>query len=125
MNPVKVLLQFAIAAALVGCGSTKFQEYRGSAISQGGGGTVRVVNGIDFWENGEPDRPFRTIGVIDDSRMTGIQSLSRDKNIASVAKEKGGDAVVLMDTQREARLINNGQIRHAQKTKVAVVKYAE
>jgi len=108
------------------CSTTNFTEYRGQGVVEGKGGTVRVVEGIDFWENGEPDRKYRILGVIDDSRGDGLISrLGKDGAIAKVARERGGDAVILSGSSRELRGVDldSGAAYHRRITKLVVVKY--
>lgn len=107
------------------CSTTTFTEYRGSGIVEGKGGTVRVVDGIDFWENGPPNRKFRIIGVIDDSRGDGlIQRSGRDGTLAKVAKERGGDAIIFLGQDRELRgITDDGAAHYRRMTKIAVVRY--
>jgi hypothetical protein len=42
---------FVATVFLCGCSSNKFTEYHGSEFSKAREGSVRVVDGIDFWEN--------------------------------------------------------------------------
>ncbi|MDP6585585.1 MAG: hypothetical protein QF535_13090 [Anaerolineales bacterium] len=95
------LLVIALAAILV-TSCTTFTPYRGNAIVEGKGGTIRVVKGIDFWENGEPDRKYRILGVIDNSSNEGwFYDMLKDGAIAKIARERGGDAVILSGSSRE------------------------
>jgi hypothetical protein len=57
---------------LTACAHTNFTEYRGPSVVAGKGGTVKNGDGIDIWENGDPDRKYQILGVIDDSRGTGV-----------------------------------------------------
>ena len=118
---------FIATVLLCGCSSTNFTEYRGPAVIQGKGGTVRVVHGIDFWENGDPNRKFKILGVIDDSRDEGIFANSgKDSAIVKVAHEKGADAVILMNTDRQLFAVDQyGHMYSKRNTKVMVVKYME
>jgi hypothetical protein len=122
------LLAVVLVAILsTSCRSTTgFTEYRGQGVVEGKGGTVRVVEGIDFWENGEPDRRYRILGVIDDSRGEGFVSRSgKDKAIAKVARERGGDAVILSGSSREFTGVDlgSGAAHYRRITKLVVVKY--
>ena len=63
-----------VLGLITSCSSTTFTEYRGASIVQGKGGTLRVVDGVDFWENGDPNRKYKILGVIDDSRGDGLIS---------------------------------------------------
>jgi hypothetical protein len=122
-----LLIAVALTVMLVtSCSTTNFTEYRGQGVVEGKGGTVRVVEGIDFWENGEPDRKYRVLGVIDDSRGEGlITGSGRDSDIAKVARERGGNAVILVGSSREFRGVdlNSGAANYRRLTKVMVVKY--
>jgi len=87
------LLVIALAAILV-TSCTTFTPYRGNGIVERQGGTIRVVKGIDFWENGDPDRKYCILGVIDNSSKEGwFYDMLKDGTIAKVAREHGGDAV--------------------------------
>lgn len=110
-----------------GCSSTNFTEYRGPSLAQGTGGTVRTVDGIDFWENGNPNRKFKVLGVIDDERGDRwFAGSSRDKALASMAKSRSGSAIILMGSKSQLVGINqHGNVLHSVKTKVMVVKYED
>jgi hypothetical protein len=119
-------LQIFIAAVFasmvfVSCSTTNFTEYRGQSIVQGKGGTIRRVDGVDFWENGDPDRNYKILGVIDDTRGDASRG-SKDEDIAKVARDRGGDAVILLGSDREMRVID-GNVFYKRQTKVCVVKY--
>lgn len=121
-----LLVTVLVAMFATSCTTTNFTKYRGEGVVDGKGGTIRVVEGIDFWENGEPDRKYRILGVIDDSRGEGLISrIGKDKAIAKVAQEHGGDAVILSDSSREFRgmHLDSGNARYKRITKFAVVKY--
>ena len=68
MKMLKLFSVFTAAVLLCGCSSTKFTEYHGSEVLQGAGGEERTVDGIDFWEKGDPDRKYIILGVIEESR---------------------------------------------------------
>jgi len=76
------------------------------AVLEGEGGTKKVVDGIDFWAMGNPPRKYTLLGYITDRRhktgLVGMISMSHlDSSIAKVAKQAGGDAVILVDSQTE------------------------
>jgi hypothetical protein len=86
---------------LAGC-STRYQEYVGGSVMCGKGGSRRVINGIDFWENGEPPFPYRIIGIIDDGRPGGPPAMAgRDGAVARKAKKYGGDGTIKLGDSRE------------------------
>jgi hypothetical protein len=39
---------------------------------QGHGGTRKVVDGMDVWTHGDPPRPFKLLGIIEDERPGGM-----------------------------------------------------
>jgi hypothetical protein len=107
MNTVKTTCSLFVCVFLVcGCSTPKFEEYHGSEILQGKGGELHSVDGIDFWENGDPDRKYKILGDIEESpkqrpalgRVSRLFSNpdDRDSAVAKVAHEKGGDAVVIV-----------------------------
>ena len=105
--------------------STKFYEYRGGVIEPARGGVPRIVEGIEFWDHGSPDVPYKIIGVIVDVRPDGlVTSPFREKSVAAQAKLRNSDAVIVSEIQREARSINqSGHVKHTQTTKYLAVKY--
>jgi hypothetical protein len=138
---MKMLMRFSIVAAAVllgGCSSTKFTEYHGSDVFQGAGGEERSVDGIVFWQNGYPDRKYKILGVIEESRKhrlplgrfsrifsDGGDSDGREAAIAKAAHEHGGDAVIFVERDRGQS--DTGQFdegNHRQYTLV-VIKYLE
>lgn len=127
--------RYGLGAALVlGCclsacaviPSTVYTEYRGADMSAGSGGTVRNVNGIEFWESGTPNRNFRILGVIHDDRNDkALITMGRDGTLAAIAKEHGGDAIMKMDATKRLAGINtaSGRMDYRAETTVAVIKY--
>ena len=58
-----------------------------------------MVDGIDFWDQGEPPRKYKIIGYLHDRRhksgIIGKISMSHLRSdIATAAKQAGGDAVM-------------------------------
>lgn len=94
------------AYLMCGCSTAEFRAIPDSRIFQGKGGEVHSVDGIDFWENGEPFRPYRVLGVIeaDAKQQLPLQRVSRllsnsderDAAMAKIAHKQGGDAVLLV-----------------------------
>lgn len=95
----QVLLLLAACTLLAGCASTEFTPWFGDAIQQGTGGTRRVVNGIDVWENGTPPMRYRIIGIIDDSRDD-VTFTELTSDVTKKAADAGADAVIFLDSQR-------------------------
>jgi hypothetical protein len=92
----RILLLFVIAAASVSCTSTEFQSWEGrNSVVEGRGGTRKVVDGMDVWTHGDPPRRFQVIGIIEDSRPSGIIPMAQMKHdIVAKARQSGGDAVI-------------------------------
>ena len=94
---MRFLLIILIAASLTAC-ATRYREFVGGSVIQGNGGTRELVKGMEYWENGAPPRPFRIIGIIDDSRPGGpIPMAFRKTQVVAKAQKMGGDAVVQLD----------------------------
>jgi hypothetical protein len=53
MKKLHVFVSSALLVGITACSTTTFTEYRGQSLAQGKGGTIRTVEGIDFWENGD------------------------------------------------------------------------
>jgi hypothetical protein len=133
---------FVTAALLCGCSSPKFTEYHGSEVFQGAGGTMRTVDGIDFWENGEPDRKYKILGVIEESHKSRLpfgrfsrlfsNTGDRDSAIAKFAHKQGGDAVIFAGETPEPSTDSeqssegwSGHGNHRRLAKPVVIKYVE
>jgi hypothetical protein len=100
----------ATAVVVVWAGTILAQEflpYEGkNTIQEGEGGTKKVVDGVDFWADGAPPRPFKLLGYISDRRhKTGLIGMIRmsglESDVAKLAKENGGDAVILVSSEAE------------------------
>lgn len=111
MKNARLVIVTLLTAFLVSC-ATNFTEYRGQGIIGGKGGTIKVVDGIDLWETGEPDRKCRILGVIDDDGKS-------DSAVAKIARKRGGNAVIHAGVDRLGNV--DGRMR----TKLLVVKYVE
>jgi hypothetical protein len=93
---------FCIAAAVmcVAASAQDFEAWEGkTVVHEGQGGTKQLVDGIEFWDRGEPPRKYKIIGYIHDRRhksgIIGKISMSHLRaDVAAVAKQAGGDAVM-------------------------------
>ena len=93
---------------LGGCStSTKFTQYQGAEVFQGkGGGAVSNVDDIDFWEDGDADRKYKILGLIEHNRgqrnsfgryfRSFSSSGDAESAIAKAARKNGGDAVIVL-----------------------------
>ena len=113
--------------------SPTFTEYRGENVLPAGSGSVYAVEGIEIWQHGSPNRKCRILGVLEDSR-TDTKNLrtmlqpTRDRQIAKIVKEKGGDAAVLVNEARDAKFYvseGSGGTTIKIRTKFFVVKYTD
>ena len=103
-NIIKLLIFTFTLFLISSCASVNFTPYRSSEILQGKGGSIRIVEGIDFWENGEPDQKYKIIGVIDyKANDAPINNISMKTKIANKAKENGGDGVILVSEAKESK----------------------
>lgn len=88
---------------LGGCASTQFKAYEGRGhVIEGRGGTRVVVDGMDLWENGEPPRKFKLLGVIEDERPGGIIPMGQlPGDMVKKAREVGGQALIKINSQSQ------------------------
>lgn len=86
-----------------------FIAYEGKdSVQEGTGGAKKTVDGIDFWSDGAPPRPFKLLGYIDDTRhKSGLFGLARmaglEGSIAKTARKNGGDAVILITSEAQTK----------------------
>ena len=67
---------------------------------------MEIVDGIELWSSGDPPHRFEVLGYIEDNRrVSGLINQMRLKGLpgklAKIAKENGGNAVVLIDSSKE------------------------
>jgi hypothetical protein len=68
----------------------------------GNGGTRVTVEGVDIWENGEPPRKYKIVGIIEDQRPGHpAWNDSRNTAVAQKTKEHGGDAAIWVDANTQ------------------------
>ena len=89
----RALLILPWFAFLAGCAKTTFIPVENGTRTVGKGAILRNVNGIDFWSDGQPPRPYRIIGVIHD-RRNALRKEDLLKDLARAAKRMQGDAVL-------------------------------
>jgi len=123
-----LLFLIPLCLCALACSTTKYYKYHGDAVVEGKGGTVRHVKGIDFWENGEPNRKYKVIGIIEDKRGSGfISRRGKDSNIARLAAENYEDAVILFDIDSELSGVNpkSCAASYEKYSKYLVIQYIE
>jgi hypothetical protein len=108
------LLRLTLCAGtllLTAC-STDYHAFPQSKIVSGSGGEKSSFHGIDLWTAGLPPRKFEVIGSIIDNRPSGAFAMClKGSQIASLAKQKGGDALIMEydRTGMEWKGLGNGQ----------------
>jgi hypothetical protein len=131
-----LVLPALFAVLLCGCSTTKFTPYHGTATFQGKGGASRLVDGVEFWEDGDSDRKYTVVGEIEVSRKGGEWSArmgrllsnsdDQDSAIAKLARKQGGDAVIVVSTDHKSSDDNSGKTSHQQKSaRFVVIKYLD
>lgn len=100
---MKKLLLITLIFTLAGCASTEFKPFEAkNNVFEGTGGTKLVVEGIDVWENGDPPKKYKIIGIIEDERAGGVIPKSMlISDIAKKAKDSGGDAIIKMESNSQ------------------------
>lgn len=84
------------ASLLTGCATTEYRSYEGkSNVIDGKGGTKVVVAGMEIWDNGEPPRKFKIIGIIEDQRPGGLIPMAQLRgDMVEQARKVNGDAII-------------------------------
>jgi len=98
-EPMRTLFALITAAGLVmmaACATTEYKPYDAKDnLFEGRGGTKVVVDGMEIWDNGDPPRKFKVLGIIDDERPGGVIPMSQLRSdMVKKAREAGGDALV-------------------------------
>jgi len=125
------LLLLPVLIFVAGCATNTVKPWSSSEVRQGKGGSVRNVDGIDIWEHGEPDRPYKIIAVIERSApfVPGVALLiyhaaTMESALVSAAKEQGGDGIVVVESKSSyLGQSSSGNPLTAMKRSVAVIKY--
>ncbi|HXM82052.1 MAG TPA: hypothetical protein VN929_08995 [Burkholderiales bacterium] len=103
MRTLLTLAAVAAIALLVGCANTEYKPFEAkNNMFEGRGGTKVVVDGMEIWDNGDPPRKFKILGIIDDERHGGLIPMSQlRRDMVKKAREAGGDAVVQLNSQSQ------------------------
>lgn len=106
IKPALIAMAMSVAgcAAIIGT-ETSFTPWRGEQLYKGVGGAVEVIGGVEFWKVGEPDRPYKIIGLI--TQKNSADSLDKmlfgefnRKQIAKIINNNEGDGVVTLKSDR-------------------------
>lgn len=104
MQSARVAALFALLVFSASVLALDFKRYYGrDAIVEGRGGEMEQIEGVDYWTNGDPPRRYEIIGYIEDRRhASGLIGMARlkslPKQVARMAKENGGDAVIMVSS---------------------------
>lgn len=81
-----------------GCSSTEFRAYEdGGRIYTGSGGSKETVDGVDIWRNGAPPRPYKILGIVDDTRRKNLfSSGGAIDDIVEEVQDREGDAAIIL-----------------------------
>lgn len=103
MKTLLAVLAVLVLSLAAGCATTEYKPYQAKDnVFEGKGGTKVVVDGMELWDNGDPPRKFKVLGVIDDQRPGGIIPMSQLRSdMVKKAREAGGDAVVQLGNQSQ------------------------
>lgn len=109
MNSMTVVATM-IAAFTGGCAAmigteTRFTPWSGHAVAQGRGGAVETVDGIEIWTVGTPERKYRIIGVVEQSRSDDafdnlLFGRFNRSEVLTLVKQAGGNGLVTLKTER-------------------------
>jgi hypothetical protein len=100
---MKKIAVIALLVVLAGCASTEYKAYEGKGnVIEGTGGTKVVVDGMEIWDNGNPPRKFKVLGIIEDQRPGGILPMAQLRgDMVRKAKEAGGDAIIQLNSDSQ------------------------
>lgn len=103
MKTSLAFLAVLVLSLVAGCATTEYKSFETKDnVFEGKGGTKVVIDGMEFWDNGEPPRRFKVLGIIDDQRPGGIIPMSQLRSdMVKKAREAGGDAVIQLGNQSQ------------------------
>lgn len=103
----RIVLAAALLSLSVPALALDFKRFYGrDAVIEGRGGEMEQIEGVDYWTNGDPPRRYEIIGYIEDRRhASGLIGMARlkslPKQVARMAKENGGDAVIMVSSEND------------------------
>ena len=103
MKTSLAVLAVLVLALVAGCATIQYKPYEAKDnLFEGKGGTKVVVDGMEIWDNGDPPRKFKLLGIIDDQRPGGIIPMSQlHHDVVRKAREAGGNALVQIGNQSQ------------------------
>ncbi|MEM1057910.1 MAG: hypothetical protein AAGK14_01570 [Verrucomicrobiota bacterium] len=96
------LLALAGVALLAGCAGsqTDYIPNLDPVVESGGGGKVKVIDGIQMWRGGSPEKPYEIIGTIQDERVASPDAVNGLKEkVLEMVRQYGGDGVILVSSK--------------------------
>jgi len=103
MKKAIAVVMVLAASLLAGCATTEYKAYEGKGnVIDGKGGTKVVVDSMEIWDNGEPPRKFKILGIIDDQRPGGLIPMAQLRgDMVKKAREAGGDAIIQLNSDSQ------------------------
>jgi hypothetical protein len=98
----RFLLPLWAAALLAGCASPKFQAVSPQPVITGTGGAPTTYLGVQFWQNGTPQRKYAILGYADDYWRGPAFDEADFRLLSPVITRNGGDAGVVIRGDRPA-----------------------
>lgn len=85
-----------------------------------------MINGVEVWRGGAPSRPYRVIATVQRVGADNSATYRDEENlIAGDARQRGADAVILLDAVMVVSRMNlvNGRPILAPKVDAQLIKY--
>lgn len=100
---IRLLLSLLLVVALGACATVEYAPYEAkNAIKEGQGGAKVVVQGVDFWADGEPPRRYKVIGVVSGQIGDGWGADDAIRSaVAAKVKEVGGQGAIALGSARD------------------------
>ena len=120
MVSIKQFTILLIVLALAGCASTP------DGTPSGQVGTSSVINGIDVWDGGIPSRPYQVIATVYREGSDNSATYRDEEDlIASEARQRGADAVIVLNTVMVVSRVSlaDGRPLLAPKVSAELIKY--
>jgi ABC-type glycerol-3-phosphate transport system substrate-binding protein len=90
---IKKLTILLILLLLAGCATSPNGPNSAPAAAS------TVINGVEFWTEGAPSRPYQVIATISKQGADNSATVRDEENlIADDATQRGADAVIVLDT---------------------------
>ena len=99
MNTLLRIAAGSLPSTMVGCATTEFKPFEAKVNAfEGVGGTKVIVEGMEFWDNGEPPRKYMVLEIIEDESPGGpIPMASLKGDVVQKAKEVASDTVIQLN----------------------------